>query len=70
MINTEADVTFLTKNDCDVTNFSKVKDIISDNFFDCIINASAYTRVDKAECNPEVSNLVNDLDPNSILDYH
>ena len=61
MINTEADVTFLTKNDCDVTDFNKVKDIISDNFFDCIINASAYTRVDKAECNPEVSNLVNDF---------
>lgn len=61
MINTESDVTFLTKNECDVTNFNQVKDIISGNFFDCIINASAYTRVDEAECNPETASLVNEL---------
>ena len=60
MVHAEADVTSLTKNDCDVTNFNKVKDIITDNFFDCIINASAYTRVDEAESNPKIANLVNE----------
>ena len=60
LVHAEADVTSLTKNDCDVTNFNKVKDIITDNFFDCIINASAYTRVDEAESNPKIANLVNE----------
>ena len=61
LIDTEADVTSLTKHDCDITDINKVKDIITNNFFDCIINASAYTKVDDAECNPELANLVNEF---------
>ena len=61
LIDTEADVTSLTKHDCDITDIKKVKDIITNNFFDCIINASAYTKVDDAECNPQLANLVNEF---------
>tara|TARA_B100002019_G_scaffold106390_1_gene91394 strand:+ start:1583 stop:2419 length:837 start_codon:yes stop_codon:yes gene_type:complete len=57
---TKADVTALTKRDCDITDINKVRDIISSKFFDCIINASAYTQVDDAECNQEIANLVNE----------
>jgi len=61
LIDTEAAVTSLTKKDCDITDVNKIKDIISNNFFDCIINTSAYTKVDDAECNPEIANLVNEF---------
>ncbi len=53
------DVTALTKKQCDTTDFYQVKEQIQKKKYDCIINASAYTKVDDAEENVEMSDMVN-----------
>ena len=52
-------VTALSKEQCDITNLYQVRELIGDSEFDCIINAAAYTNVDQAEDNYELSKLVN-----------
>ena len=41
-------LTALSKDECDVTNFSLVNEQICKVNYDCIINASAYTNVNQA----------------------
>lgn len=53
------DVKGVTKNECDVTNKQHVKDIIQSSSYNYIINASAYTNVDKAEKEKDLADLVN-----------
>ena len=52
-------VTALPKEQCDITDFDQVKEFISNDEYDCIINAAAYTNVDQAEECYELSKLVN-----------
>ena len=52
-------VTALSKEQCDITNSYQVRELIGDSKYDCIINAAAYTNVDQAEENYELSKLVN-----------
>ncbi|MEZ7228418.1 dTDP-4-dehydrorhamnose reductase [Alteromonas sp. DY56-G5] len=57
--NSEHQVTFLGRNDIDITNASNVKETLSPLSVDVLINASAYTAVDKAEEDTEACNAIN-----------
>ena len=57
--NDHFEVTALTKKQCDTTDFNQVEEQIQKKKYDCIINASAYTKVDDAEENVESSDMVN-----------
>lgn len=52
---------FADLGNLDITNHSAVKEFISSNNINIIINCAAYTAVDKAESQPELSNAVNHL---------
>jgi len=47
----------------DISNESEVKRYITENKIKCIINAAAYTAVDKAEEEPKLANLINGKAP-------
>lgn len=49
----------LSRKDCDITNFEKMEHLINDLKPKYLINCAAYTKVDEAEENVEVANLVN-----------
>ena len=55
----EHQVTFLGRNDIDITNASNVEEMLSPLSVDVLINASAYTAVDKAEEDTEACNSIN-----------
>jgi dTDP-4-dehydrorhamnose reductase len=57
----EYEFLFTSKQILDITNFSDVNNFIISNSISIIINCSAYTAVDKAENEKELSNLVNNL---------
>jgi dTDP-4-dehydrorhamnose reductase len=48
-------------DDLDITNHKAVKEFIEINKINVIINCAAYTAVDKAESEPEISNAINHL---------
>ena len=52
---------FADLGNLDITNHSAVKEFISSNNINIIINCAAYTAVDKAESQPELSNAINHL---------
>jgi dTDP-4-dehydrorhamnose reductase len=56
----------LSSSDADVTDASSVRDSIQENNPDVVINAAAYTAVDKAEDEPEVARAVNVEGPRNI----
>ena len=55
----EHQVTFLGRNDIDITIASNVEETLSPLSVDVLINASAYTAVDKAEEDTEACNAIN-----------
>ena len=57
----EYEFLFTSKQILDITNFSDVNNFIISNSITIIINCSAYTAVDKAENEKELSNLVNNI---------
>ena len=57
----EHQVTFLGRNDIDITIASNVEETLSPLSVDVLINASAYTAVDKAEEDTEACNAINVL---------
>ncbi|NKX32700.1 sugar nucleotide-binding protein, partial [Alteromonadaceae bacterium A_SAG1] len=57
----EHQVTFLGRNDIDITIASNVEETLSPLLVDVLINASAYTAVDKAEEDTEACNAINVL---------
>ena len=57
--NCENKVTFLGRDDIDITSASAVKEKLSPLSADVLINASAYTAVDKAEEDTEACNAIN-----------
>ena len=52
---------FTVVKDLDITNHNAVAAFIESNNFNVIINCAAYTAVDKAESEPEISNSINHL---------
>jgi dTDP-4-dehydrorhamnose reductase len=54
-------VTFLGRDDIDITNTSSIEETLSHLSADVVINASAYTAVDKAEEDTEACNAINTL---------
>lgn len=52
---------FLGKNELDIANFSLTERVIKDNAPDFIINAAAYTNVEKAEEEKKEAELINNL---------
>ena len=53
----------LDRNDADLVNPDACANIIAETDADVVINAAAYTAVDKAECEPELARLVNTTAP-------
>lgn len=52
-------VTCLSRRDADLSNPEACRNAIKDRHPDAVINAAAYTAVDKAESEPELAHLVN-----------
>ena len=52
---------FTGVSDLDITNHIEVSELIKNNKINVIINCAAYTSVDKAESEPELSNAINHL---------
>jgi dTDP-4-dehydrorhamnose reductase len=52
---------FTDFSDLDITNHIEVSELIKNNKINVIINCAAYTAVDKAESEPELSNAINHL---------
>lgn len=64
----------LTRQDCDLTNPDKIKQVIDHHQPDLIINSAAYTKVDQAEDEPELAFQINRDAPKVMADkareYH
>ncbi|AKO64563.1 dTDP-4-dehydrorhamnose reductase [Methylophilales bacterium MBRSG12] len=56
---TEHELIGLTRQDCDLTNLDKIKQVIDQHQPDLIINPAAYTKVDQAEDEPELAFKIN-----------
>ena len=54
-----ASVQFIGRADCDLANTQAIIELLNQAKPDLIINAAAYTAVDKAESEPELAMLVN-----------
>src|SRR5574344_311594 len=55
-----------THKDLDITDYAKVKEFIEDKKPDIVIHCAAYTKVDKAEEEPEVAHMVNGVGSENI----
>ena len=53
------DFTFANRNTLDLSNLCKLEDYFDDKTFDVIINCAAYTAVDKAEFETEITDVIN-----------
>ena len=62
-------VIFLGRTDCDLTKADQIKHVLEKYCPKVIINASAYTSVDRAESEPELANLVNCEAPKIMAEY-
>jgi dTDP-4-dehydrorhamnose reductase len=56
------------RQDCDLANLSQVREIVRQLRPDIIVNASAYTAVDKAESEPQVAYLINAAVPSALAE--
>ena len=68
LIDTEHEVIFTSREQINITNFEQTKNQILKNSPDLIINATAYTAVDKAEEDQKTANLINHLAVKNIAD--
>lgn len=59
--NSQHQVTYLGRDDIDITSTSSIEEKLSPLFVDVLINASAYTSVDKAEEGTDECNAINAL---------
>jgi dTDP-4-dehydrorhamnose reductase len=62
------EVVFSSRNEIDITDFKLTKNKISSFGPDILINASAYTAVDKAEQERDIANLVNNLSVSNLAE--
>lgn len=58
----------LTRQDCDLTNFDKIRQVIDQHRPELIINPAAYTKVDQAEDEPELAFQINREAPKVIAE--
>ena len=65
----EAECVFLTKNECDITAKEEVKSVFTHHKPDYIINAAAYTAVDRAESEVDQAFAINAYALNNIIRY-
>ncbi|CAH1092266.1 dTDP-4-dehydrorhamnose reductase [Candidatus Nitrotoga sp. 1052] len=56
------------RQDCDLANLSQVREIVRQLRPDIIVNASAYTAVDKAESEPQIAYLINATVPSVLAE--
>ncbi len=56
---TDHELIGLTRQDCDLTNLDQIKQVIDQHQPDLIINPAAYTKVDQAEDEPELTFQIN-----------
>lgn len=56
------------RQDCDLTQLSQVREIVRELRPDIIVNASAYTAVDKAESEPQIAYLINATVPSVLAE--
>jgi dTDP-4-dehydrorhamnose reductase len=56
------------RQDCDLANLSQVREIVRQLRPDIIVNASAYTAVDKAESEPQIAYLINAAVPSVLAE--
>ena len=61
LINTDYDVTYTSRDQIDIADFEEVRIKITQIAPDVVINASAYTEVDKAENDKVTADLINHL---------
>lgn len=66
--NTNHEVIYSSREQIDIANFEKTKNKILDILPHAIINATAYTAVDKAEENQETADLINHLAVKNIAE--
>lgn len=64
-----ADFYFFGREDIDITSVSSIEQTIGNIEFDALINASAYTAVDKAESEIEQANEINVLAVKNLVDF-
>jgi dTDP-4-dehydrorhamnose reductase len=50
----------------DITDFAKVKKVVADYQPDVIVNAAAYTAVDKAETEHDIAAMINEIGPRNL----
>ena len=56
------------RQDCDLANLSQIREIVRQLRPDIIVNASAYTAVDKAESEPQIAHLINAAVPSVLAE--
>lgn len=64
-----SNIQYVGRAECDLTNEQKIKSLLNQFQPDLIINASAYTAVDKAETEVEVAFAVNARAPEIMAQY-
>jgi dTDP-4-dehydrorhamnose reductase len=62
-------IQFVGRSDCDLSQFEKVKTLLNTTKPDLIINAAAYTAVDKAQTEVELANAINARAPEVMAQY-
>lgn len=67
--NTEWEVVALTRAELDITDPNAINRVLSSISPDIVVNATAYTQVDKAESEPELAYAVNALGPRYLAQY-
>jgi len=68
LVNTEHEVIYTSREQIDIADFEATKNKILKTYPDLIINATAYTAVDKAEEDQKTVNLINHLAVKNIAD--
>jgi dTDP-4-dehydrorhamnose reductase len=68
LVNTDHEVIYTSREQIDIADFEVTKIKILEFFPDLIINATAYTAVDKAEEDQKTANLINHLAVKNIAD--
>jgi dTDP-4-dehydrorhamnose reductase len=64
----QVELTSLTRAELDFSNVDAVREAVRSTHADVVINAAAYTAVDKAESEPELCGLVNGVAPGVIAE--
>lgn len=63
------DIVFLARDDCDLSNLDQLQQVLECYQPKCIINAAAYTAVDRAEVEIELANSINADAPKLMARY-